>query len=153
MAYKWEIYKDSVGEFRVRFKYNAEVMFASEGYTSKQSAINAIMSGKTNMPDAEVEDNTGRKSKTMSEPKKSPIGKERMESLVALERALTPIITRTARAKIVAQPFKQAGTDGPLYIDLMLEGALVCTIEVSPDRVVTHYGDRSANNPIAERVS
>ena len=32
MAHKFEIYKDKAGEFRVRFKYNNEVMFSTEGY-------------------------------------------------------------------------------------------------------------------------
>ncbi len=58
MAHKFEIYKDKGGEFRVRFKYNSEVMFATEGYASKASAQNAIDSIKKNGPDAEVEDNS-----------------------------------------------------------------------------------------------
>ncbi|MGH6998784.1 MAG: YegP family protein, partial [Phenylobacterium sp.] len=35
MAHKFEIYKDKAGEFRVRFKYNSETMFSTEGYSSK----------------------------------------------------------------------------------------------------------------------
>ena len=58
MAHKFEIHKDKKGEFRVRFKYNSEVMFASEGYTSKSSAISAIESIKKNGPGAQVEDNS-----------------------------------------------------------------------------------------------
>lgn len=58
MAHKFEIYKDKRGEYRVRFKYNSEVMFASEGYSSKASAKNAIESIKKNGPDAEIEDNS-----------------------------------------------------------------------------------------------
>ena len=42
MAHTFEIYKDKAGEFRVRFKYNSEVMFSTEGYASKASAKNAI---------------------------------------------------------------------------------------------------------------
>lgn len=37
---------DKAGEFRVRFKYNSEVMFSTEGYKSKASAENAIASIK-----------------------------------------------------------------------------------------------------------
>lgn len=62
MAHKFEIYKDKAGEYRVRFKYNSEVMFSTEGYASKASAQNAIDSIKKNGPDAEVEDNRDRKS-------------------------------------------------------------------------------------------
>jgi len=58
MAHKFEIYRDKAGEYRVRFKYNSEVMFSTEGYSSKASAQNAIDSIKKNGPDAPVEDNT-----------------------------------------------------------------------------------------------
>jgi len=58
MAHKFEIYKDKAGEFRVRFKYNSEVMLSSEGYSSKASAKAAIESVKKNAPDAEVDDTT-----------------------------------------------------------------------------------------------
>jgi uncharacterized protein YegP (UPF0339 family) len=58
MAHAFEIYKDKAGEFRVRFKYNTEVMFSTEGYTSKSSAQNAIDSIKSNGPAAPVENNS-----------------------------------------------------------------------------------------------
>jgi uncharacterized protein YegP (UPF0339 family) len=58
MAYKFEIHRDKAGEYRVRFKYNAETIFSTEGYASKASAKNAIESIKKNGPDAEVEDNS-----------------------------------------------------------------------------------------------
>jgi hypothetical protein len=59
MAYKFEIYKDKGGEFRVRFRAgNGEVMFATEGYASKASAKNAIASIQKNGPDAEIDDQT-----------------------------------------------------------------------------------------------
>ncbi|MBO6767958.1 MAG: YegP family protein [Erythrobacter sp.] len=58
MSHHFEIYKDKAGEYRVRFKYNSEVMFATEGYSSKASAQNAIDSIKSNGPGAEVVDNS-----------------------------------------------------------------------------------------------
>ena len=58
MAHTFEIYKDKAGEFRVRFKYNKEVMFSTEGYASKASAKNAIESIKTNGPNAPIDDTT-----------------------------------------------------------------------------------------------
>lgn len=58
MAHHFEIYKDKAGEFRVRFKYNSEIMFSTEGYSSKSSAQNAINSIKSNGPGAEVVDNS-----------------------------------------------------------------------------------------------
>ncbi|CAN5151785.1 YegP family protein [soil metagenome] len=58
MAHKFEIYKDKAGEFRVRFKYNSETIFSTEGYSSKASAKNAIESIQKNGPGAETEDNS-----------------------------------------------------------------------------------------------
>ena len=58
MAHTFEIYKDKAGEFRVRFKYNSEIMFSTEGYSSKASAQNAIDSILKNGPGAEVVDTT-----------------------------------------------------------------------------------------------
>lgn len=58
MAHRFEIWRDKAGEFRVRFKYNAETMFSTEGYSSKASAQNAIDSIKKNAPGAPVEDNS-----------------------------------------------------------------------------------------------
>jgi uncharacterized protein YegP (UPF0339 family) len=58
MAHHFEIYKDKAGEFRVRFKYNTEVMFSTEGYSTKASAKNAIESIKKNGPGAEIVDNS-----------------------------------------------------------------------------------------------
>ena len=58
MSHHFEIYKDKAGDFRVRFKYNSEIMFSTEGYASKASAKNAIESIKQNGPKAEVVDNT-----------------------------------------------------------------------------------------------
>ena len=59
MAYKFEIVKDKAGEFRVRFKAsNGELMFATEGYSSKASAKNAIESIQKNAPAATVDDQT-----------------------------------------------------------------------------------------------
>lgn len=56
MAHKFEIYKDKAGEFRVRFKYNSETIFSTEGYSSKSGAKDAIESIKKNVGAAEVVD-------------------------------------------------------------------------------------------------
>lgn len=59
MAYKFEVYEDKRGEFRFRFKAsNGEIMFGSEGYKAKASAIHAIESIKKNAPGADVQDDT-----------------------------------------------------------------------------------------------
>lgn len=56
MSHVFEIYRDRAGEYRVRFKYNSEVIWSSEGYASKVSAQNLIDSLKRNGPDAPIED-------------------------------------------------------------------------------------------------
>ncbi len=58
MAHQFEIWKDKKGEYRVRFKYNSEVIFSTEGYSSKASAKNAINSILEYGPGAEIEDNS-----------------------------------------------------------------------------------------------
>jgi len=57
--YKFEIYKDKAGEFRFRFRAsNGQIMFSSEGYSSKASAVSAIESIKAKAAGAETEDQT-----------------------------------------------------------------------------------------------
>ena len=56
MAHKFEIYKDKAGEFRVRFKYNSEVIFYTEGYSDKSGAKRAIESIKKHVGDAEIDE-------------------------------------------------------------------------------------------------
>ncbi len=58
MAYTFEIYKDRAGEYRVRFKYNAETIFSTEGYASKASAQNAIEALRKNVNLAQIADRT-----------------------------------------------------------------------------------------------
>ena len=54
---KFEVYPDSKGEFRFRYKAsNGETMFTSEGYKAKASALSAIESIKKNAPGAKVEE-------------------------------------------------------------------------------------------------
>ena len=56
MAHKFVITKDKRGEYRVKFVYNSETMFSTEGYSSKSSAVNAIDSMKKNGPGAPTDD-------------------------------------------------------------------------------------------------
>jgi len=57
MAHKFELYKDKAGEFRFRFKAsNGEIMFGSEGYKAKKSALDAIESIQKNAAGATVDD-------------------------------------------------------------------------------------------------
>ncbi|HET8611446.1 MAG TPA: DUF1508 domain-containing protein [Sphingomonas sp.] len=56
MAHKFVITKDKRGEYRVNFKYNAETVFQTEGYSSNAGAHRAIESIKQHVPGATVDD-------------------------------------------------------------------------------------------------
>jgi len=58
MAHRFEIRKNKKGEFVAYFCYNSEVMFWTEGYSSKASAKNAIKSIQKNGPGAGTVDTT-----------------------------------------------------------------------------------------------
>jgi uncharacterized protein YegP (UPF0339 family) len=56
MAHKFEVYKDKAGEFRVRFKYNSEIIFSTEGYASRSGAKTAIESIRKHVSGAQIVD-------------------------------------------------------------------------------------------------
>ncbi|UVO49808.1 DUF1508 domain-containing protein [Sphingomonas sp. SUN019] len=56
MAHKFVIEQNKKGEYVAKFKYNSELMFWTEGYSSKAAAKSAIESIKKNGPGAEIED-------------------------------------------------------------------------------------------------
>jgi uncharacterized protein YegP (UPF0339 family) len=56
MAHKFVIEKNKAGEFVAKFKYNSEVIFWTEGYSSKAGARNAIDSIQKNGPGAPTEE-------------------------------------------------------------------------------------------------
>jgi uncharacterized protein YegP (UPF0339 family) len=55
MAHKFVIEQNKAGEYVAKFKYNNEIIFWTEGYSSRANAQNAIDSIKKNGPDAPVE--------------------------------------------------------------------------------------------------
>lgn len=56
---KFEIYKDSSGQFRFRLKApNGEIIAAGEAYTTKDASKNGIASVKENAPRADILDLT-----------------------------------------------------------------------------------------------
>lgn len=52
MSHHFVIEQNKAGEYVAKFKYNSEVIFWTEGYSSKSGAENAIASIKKNGPDA-----------------------------------------------------------------------------------------------------
>ncbi len=70
--HKFEIYKDKKGETRFRFRAgNGELMFSSEGYKSKASAVKAVESIKKNAPEAAVDDMTAAAKPEAAKPAKA----------------------------------------------------------------------------------
>lgn len=55
MAHKFVIEQNKAGEYVAKFKYNAETIFWTEGYSSRSGAQNAIDSILKNGPGAPVE--------------------------------------------------------------------------------------------------
>ena len=55
MAHKFVMEQNKKGEYVAKFKYNSELMFWTEGYSSRAGAVNAIESIKKNGPGAEIE--------------------------------------------------------------------------------------------------
>ncbi len=57
MPYKFELKKDKQGKVRFNFKApNGQVMFSSQAYESRSSAIKTIESIKKNATDADIVD-------------------------------------------------------------------------------------------------
>jgi uncharacterized protein YegP (UPF0339 family) len=56
MAHKFVIEENKAGEYVAKFKYNGEVIFWTEGYSSKTAARNAIASVIKNGPTATIEE-------------------------------------------------------------------------------------------------
>jgi len=54
MAHTFVIEQNKAGEYVAKFKYNSEVIFWTEGYSSKAAARNAIASVLKNGPTAEI---------------------------------------------------------------------------------------------------
>lgn len=106
MAYKFEIHKDKTGQFRARFKYSGEVIFATEAYTTKASAQKAIKSIKEKGPAAPIEDLTlAVPAKTAA--KTEPSTKRAMKSTAA-KVAAKPVAAVKAAAKAVSSAVETA---------------------------------------------
>lgn len=56
MAHKFVIEQNKAGDYVAKFKYNAELIWWTEGYSSKAGAKNAIESVLKNGPAAPVEE-------------------------------------------------------------------------------------------------
>jgi uncharacterized protein YegP (UPF0339 family) len=130
MAHKWEIYKDKAGEFRVRFSYNSEVMFSTEGYSSKQSAMNALESAKKNMPEAEVFDSTApqsKRKKKAKEPKKALLTQAAEQNAAAVTNKINEIIASSLK---VTARYADPAKPGEIIIDVWIDKKIIKSVRM-----------------------
>lgn len=87
---KFEVYKDKKGETRFRYRAsNGEIVFSSESYKAKASAMKAIESIKKNAAEAVVED--------------APVPAKKAAAKPAAKVAAKPAAAKPA-AKVAAKP-------------------------------------------------
>lgn len=87
---KFEVYKDKKGETRFRYRAsNGEIVFSSESYKAKASAMKAIESIKKNAAEAVVED--------------APVPAKKAPAKAAAKPAAKPAAAKPA-AKVAAKP-------------------------------------------------
>jgi uncharacterized protein YegP (UPF0339 family) len=92
---KFELYKDKKGETRFRFRAkNGEVMFSSEGYKARASAVKAIESLKKNVAVATIDD-----SALAPKPAAKPAAKAKAPAKAAAAKAPA----KSAKAKPAAK--------------------------------------------------
>jgi uncharacterized protein YegP (UPF0339 family) len=104
---KFEVYKDKKGETRFRYRANnGEVMFSSEGYSVKASAMKAIASIKKNAAAAPVEEPDAaapKAAKAAKAPAKAKAGAAKKPAAKA-KAAAAPKAKAAARPKAAAKP-------------------------------------------------
>lgn len=100
---KFEVYKDNKGETRFRYRSkNGEVMFTSEGYKAKASALKSIDSLKKNIAEAPVEDVAAAAPAAKKTPAKAgavPKAKAAAKPAASKAAAAKPAAEKAVRAK------------------------------------------------------
>lgn len=103
---KFELYKDKKGETRFRFRANnGEIMFSSEGYKARASAVKAIESLKKNVASATVEEPAATKPAAKPKAAAKPAAKAKAAKPTA-KAAAKPAAKKTAKpaAKAASKP-------------------------------------------------
>lgn len=103
---KFELYKDKKGETRFRFRANnGEIMFSSEGYKARASAVKAIESLKKNVASATVEEPAATKPAAKPKAAAKPAAKAKAPKPTA-KAAAKPAAKKTAKpaAKAASKP-------------------------------------------------
>lgn len=106
----FEVYKDKKGETRFRYRAsNGEIVFSSEGYKAKASAMKAIESIKKNVGGAALEDQTV--AKPTAKPAKAaakPAAAKAPAKAAANGKAPAKAAAKPAAAKAAAKPAAKA---------------------------------------------
>lgn len=103
---KFELYKDKKGETRFRFRANnGEIMFSSEGYKARASAVKAIESLKKNVASATVEEPAATKPAAKPKAAAKPAAKAKAAKPAA-KAAAKPAAKKTTKpaAKAASKP-------------------------------------------------
>lgn len=103
---KFEVYKDKKGETRFRYRANnGEIMFSSEGYSVKASAMKAIASIKKNAAAAAVDELDAAAPKAAKAAKAPAKAKAGVAKPAAKAKAATASKAKaTAKPKAAAKP-------------------------------------------------
>lgn len=105
---KFEVYKDKKGETRFRYRAaNGEIVFSSEGYKAKASAMKSIESIKKNVATAEVVEEAAKASA------KKPAAVAAKTAKAPAKSAAKPAAAKAAPAKKAAAPKAKAAAKAP----------------------------------------
>lgn len=104
---KFELYKDKKGETRFRYRAkNGEIMFGSEGYKAKASAVKAIESLKKNVASATIDETA-----LAPKPAAKPAASAKAPAKAAAAKA--PVKAAKPAAKPAAKAAKPAAKKAP----------------------------------------
>ena len=102
---KFEVYKSKNGETRFRYRAsNGEIMFSSEGYKAKASAIKSIESLKKNIAAANIEEIVDMAKTTKAAPKEAP---KKAAAKPAAKAAAKPAAKKAAAKPAAKAPAKK----------------------------------------------
>jgi uncharacterized protein YegP (UPF0339 family) len=102
---KFELYKDKKGETRFRFRANnGEIMFSSEGYKARASAVKAIESLKKNVASATVEEPAAKPAAKAKAPAKAAAKPAAKAAAKPSAKAAAKPAAKKPAAKAAAKP-------------------------------------------------
>lgn len=105
---KFEVYKDKKGETRFRYRAaNGEIVFSSEGYKAKASAMKSIESLKKNVATAEVVEEAAKAAA------KKPAAAAAKTAKAPAKSAAKPAAAKAAPAKKAAAPKAKPAAKAP----------------------------------------